>query len=118
MSEVFPEARSAGRSATIATAPLDHFIHSEAIEGRSLLKIDVQGFELDCLKGCDLLLDQIDHIYVECSYIELYTGQALIHEIVALLLERSFRLLGEFNTVINPDIGNIQSDCLFVRVDT
>ncbi|MEA3643975.1 MAG: FkbM family methyltransferase, partial [Lamprobacter sp.] len=38
----------------------------------SLLKIDVQGFELEVLKGATGLLPEIDVVYVEASDVELY----------------------------------------------
>lgn len=46
-----------------------------------LLKIDVQGFELEVLKGATGMLPHIDAVYVEASYVELYEGQALHEEI-------------------------------------
>lgn len=115
MSAVFPEARAAGQSATINAAPLEHFIQYQDMAGSCLLKIDVQGFEQDCLKGCESLFKYIDHIYVECSYVELYTGQALIHDIIKLMASHSFEFIGESNTISRPNLGKIQSDCLFTR---
>ena len=43
----------------------------------ALLKIDVQGYELEVLRGADDGLDRIDEILCECSFVELYSGQAL-----------------------------------------
>jgi hypothetical protein len=55
-----------------------------------LLKIDVQGFELEVLQGATDLLPHIDAVYVEASYVELYEGQALHEDIERYLAEAVF----------------------------
>ena len=85
------------------------------LERPSLLKIDVQGFELGVLQGAGDALDRIDEVYVECSFVELYTGQALADEIVAFLLERDFRLAGVYGVVRTADGSCVQADFLFRR---
>jgi FkbM family methyltransferase len=82
-----------------------------------LLKIDVQGFELDVLEGAGGALAHIDELYVECSFLELYTGQALADEVVAFLRGRGFRLAGVYGVVRRADGTSVQADFLFRRVD-
>ena len=48
-----------------------------------LLKIDVQGCELEVLRGAAPKLDRIDSVLCECSFVELYDGQPLIGAVVA-----------------------------------
>jgi hypothetical protein len=67
-----------------------------------LLKIDVQGFELEVLKGATDLLPEIDAVYVEASYIELYEGQALHHEIERFLEEQRLPLRGTLQCAPPP----------------
>ena len=43
--------------------------------GRGMLNIDVQGAELDVLFGAEGILDRIDVIDIELSFVELYKGQ-------------------------------------------
>jgi FkbM family methyltransferase len=68
--------------------------------GRSDLKIDVQGSELNVLRGAECTLEQAKTIDVELSLLPLYAGQPLITEVVDHLdtygfalvaLERGFR---------------------------
>lgn len=80
-----------------------------------LLKIDVQGLELEVLKGADQTLDSVDTALVECSFVELYEGQALADEVVAFLLARGLRLAGIHEVVYSADGSAIQGDFLFVR---
>lgn len=72
--------------------PLHEMINAEEICSPALLKIDVQGFELEVLKGCHSMLNHFSYIYIECSFIELYKGQALVHEVIDFLHKRGFFL--------------------------
>ena len=81
----------------------------------SLLKIDVQGFELEVLKGATALLPEIDAVYVEASLVELYEGQALHEENERYLQTAGFRLDGCFNEYIHQG-ERIQADWLFRSV--
>ncbi len=99
---------------TIQVETLDNLL-PEAPERPALLKIDVQGFELDVLKGGQRTLGAIDAIFVECSFVELYSGQPLIGEIVAFLSERGFTLAGVFGVSYGAGGRCLQADCLFRR---
>ena len=57
-----------------------------------LLKIDVQGYELEVLRGAEDKLDRIDSVLCECSFVELYDGQPLIGAVVSYLSARGFQL--------------------------
>ncbi len=80
-----------------------------------LLKIDVQGYELPCLGGCDDLLDAIDWVYVECSFIELYTGQAMADQVISRMREAGFRLAGIHHVSRDRAGAVVQGDFLFRR---
>ncbi|HEY2980217.1 MAG TPA: FkbM family methyltransferase [Anaerolineales bacterium] len=95
--------------------PLSHLLDAVSIPPASLLKIDVQGFELEVLKGCEDLLDRFSHLYIECSFIELYEGQALAHQIITWLEQREFRLSGVYNMHYARHAGAVQGDFLFTH---
>jgi len=80
----------------------------------SLLKIDVQGYELEVLKGATGLLSWVDAVYVEVSYVELYEGQALHEEVERFLIDAGFRLDGRFNLHVHRG-ELVQADVLFRR---
>jgi FkbM family methyltransferase len=80
----------------------------------SLLKIDVQGFELEVLKGATTLLPYINAVYVEVSYVELYEGQALHKEVARFLTATGFDITGRYNTHMHHG-EQIQEDILFRR---
>ena len=80
-----------------------------------LLKIDVQGFELQVLAGAGASLRLADEVYVECSFVELYDGQALADAVVGKMRESRFRLAGVYGVVRGRDGTCIQADFLFRR---
>lgn len=79
-----------------------------------LLKIDVQGYELEVLKGANDLLAAIDVIFVEASCVELYEGQALDRDVLQLLTSKGFYLAGRFNNQRYQG-ALVQADLLFRR---
>jgi len=99
----------------VRVAPLREFIPAAKIEAPALLKVDVQGYELQALRGCEDLLSRFAYVYVECSFVELYASQALADEVIAWLRERGFRLRGVHNVDYDRDGRAIQADFLFAR---
>jgi len=99
----------------IQVKPLSAVLRPEEIETPALLKIDVQGFELPALAGCLSLLSRFTYLYIECSFIELYAGQALADEVIAYLRERGFNLRGVYNLAYDPQGRAIQGDFLFEK---
>jgi len=95
--------------------PLREVMDVEELSSPALLKIDVQGFELEVLKGCRSMLDHFTWVYVECSFVELYVGQALADEVIAWLRERGFLLTGVYNMTYDTRGKAIQADFLFCR---
>ena len=94
---------------------LDELIESENIKKVKLIKIDVEGFELEVLKGSVDLLEYFDYIYVECSFIELYEKQALADEVITFLNNYSFKLKGVYNMFYDKKGIAIQADFLFSK---
>lgn len=80
-----------------------------------LIKLDVQGYELEAMKGMPRLLTQANYIYAEISFIPLYDGQPLAAQVIAWLAERGF-LLTHINDVSRTIQGvPVQADVLFSR---
>jgi FkbM family methyltransferase len=99
----------------VVVFPLSELINPTSIPFASLLKIDVQGYELDVLQGCEDILEKFSHLYIECSFIELYEGQALAHQIIAWLEDRSFILSSIHNLFYSKNGMAIQGDFLFSK---
>jgi len=81
-----------------------------------LLKIDVQGYELEVLEGAKNSLNSVDLIIVETTFLKLYNNQPLFEDVYNFLYSRSFRYRGNFDQIINPNTGRIlQADAIFVK---
>lgn len=93
---------------------LDSMIDPDELPRPALLKIDVQGFEYQTLKGAKGLLDAIEAVYVEASFVELYADQKLAVDVAALLVEAGFVETGRFNLYVESG-QNVQADMLFER---
>jgi FkbM family methyltransferase len=98
---------------TIQVERLASCIQEDALAPPALLKIDVQGYELAVLQGCEELLHRFSHVYVECSFVPLYEGQALADEVIEHLHQRGFELRGVYNTSYDSRGQAIQADLLF-----
>jgi FkbM family methyltransferase len=83
---------------------------------QALLKIDVQGFEMNVLEGATATLEATDAILIEMSFLTLYQGQVLARDLWNWLHERSFDLwrLDPMFTV-GGSYRFAQADGLFVR---
>lgn len=55
---------------------------------------------------------------MECSFVELYAGQALAHEVIHWLADRGFVLRGMYNPYYDHQGRSIQADFLFVTTET
>ena len=111
---LFPGTAEAGTCAVRVGRLLD-FLPAAALSESVLLKIDVQGYELQALAGCSELLNRVSWIYVECSFVELYQGQALADEVIGWLHVRGFRLRGVHQVQYDAAGHAIQADFLFRR---
>ncbi len=109
----FPGTDEVGTT-VVETRPLDQMLSGAEMKPPVLLKIDVQGTELSVLRGATRTLDKVDAVFVECSFVEFYRGQALAGDVVAHLNEQ-FSLAGVFGLVRDPRGQCLQADLLFRR---
>ena len=116
-SELFPHTGESEVRTTFVL-PLSEVIRADDISNKALLKIDVQGYELEVLKGCMTVLDKFMYIYVECSFIELYEGQAFASDVIDYLHKNHFVLNGVYNLCYNDNGIAVQADFLFKKSNT
>jgi len=102
------------RRITVPVACLPDVIDVASLRRPILLKLDVQGAELDVLRGAESVLFSVDMIYCEISYVELYEGQPLVGEIAAYLQLHGFSLRGVYNQATSKEFGPLQADFLFM----
>ena len=112
---LFPDA--AGElHATVQAVRLDRQALDLPPGPRTLLKLDVQGYERQALEGAAGILPSLGVIETELSLRLLYAGQALMDDIVAHLRERGFVLRALTPVLRDPRTGEyLQFDGLFTR---
>jgi FkbM family methyltransferase len=112
--EAFPESVEVD-GFDVDVCRLDDVVSTGDVRAPALLKIDVQGAELDVLRGASGLLDQVHQMLVECSLLELYVGQALLDDVVVFAREGGFRVISVSAPIRAPGGPPLQCDVLFSR---
>ncbi len=111
----YPETKAVGVEEVDVTT-LDDALGHAALGSECLLKIDVQGYELEVLKGGRSVLKSATSVLCECSFVELYDGQPLADEVIEFLREQGFRLIGFSGQTLGRSGRPIQADLIFERV--
>lgn len=101
----------------LTTQRLDVVLEHDSLVRPTLLKIDAQGAELEVLNGAAGILDAVDTILVECSFVELYAGQPMADDIIRFLHQRDFRLASVANPCFARRRQLVQADLVFDRAD-
>jgi FkbM family methyltransferase len=113
--EAFPNTRVA-EPTTVQMRTLDEMLAGVELRANVLMKIDVQGYELQVLRGGAQILERTDYVLVEMSLVELYKGQPLFREVTEWLWARNFDIAGALPPLVAPNDGSfLQIDVLFRR---
>ena len=91
---------------------LDNALADRALRRPVLLKLDVQGFELEVLAGAETTLRLTDALLIEASFVRFYEGQPLFGEVHATLEKLGWRLIRPLDW--RREGGRIvELDCLY-----
>ena len=82
----------------------------------SLLKLDVQGYELEVLKGADQTLKAIDYIIIEANLEELYSSQPSFTVMNNYLQMKGFELMGMLDFNLGNKNKYIEVDLLYRKI--
>jgi FkbM family methyltransferase len=91
--------------------------------GPFIIKVDVQGAELDVLRGAKAALKQADYVILETSLFQFFQNGPQIHDVIQFMRERgwvvydlaglSYRPLD--NALAQMDLAFVKDDCFFRR---
>jgi FkbM family methyltransferase len=103
-------------SVRVPVDSLDHVLSAESLPQPDLIKLDVQGFELEVLKGASAVLERTEWVLAEASFRTFYNGQVLFSELAGFLGRSGFEVhaFGHSMRIGRP---LDQVDVLFGRID-
>lgn len=74
----------------ITTARLDDLVRKHALDSPYLVKVDVEGAELEVLSGAPETLEAALAVVLEVTLFDVFAGGATFAEVVAFMAERGF----------------------------
>ena len=95
---------------------LDTLVDVSSLEAPFLLKLDVQGYEIEVLKGANTLLAKADIVLLEVSILEYNKGAPLIAEVIGFMDAHGFSMFDI--TELKRTSGNhalFQADAFFCK---
>jgi len=95
---------------------VDEVVQLKGITKVDFIKLDVQGFELEVLKGASNTLATAEVVLMEVSLIEINKGAPLINEVMAFMTGKGFICYDICSIVRRPlDKALWQTDLIFVN---
>jgi FkbM family methyltransferase len=99
----------------VATARLDTLVAEQGLAPADLIKIDVQGAELDVIAGAKTALAHCQALMVELSLASYNKDAPLIAETLPAITRHGFRCIDICELHRSPAGGVLQADFLFVK---
>ncbi len=103
-----------GIERVVPMVTLDGEVSKYKLRGPFLLKVDVQGFELEVLKGAEKVLQETEVIILEVSLFQFYKGSPVMSDVIYFMHKRGFSVYDIFGAVYRPlDDALAQVDLVF-----
>jgi FkbM family methyltransferase len=98
---------------------LDEIIAEKKLPDAHLIKLDVQGFELEILKGAKNALGTAQVVLMEVSFLQYNKGAPLIADVVRFMNDRGF-VIYDIGSLVrwHGDNSLLQADLIFVNKDS
>lgn len=110
-----PESRYVSQE-RIRVMPLDKFITTDILNSHNsiMLKIDVQGYEMNVIDGAVSLLPSIKIVQAELSFLPMYSNGPLYKDVITRMDSLGFELFSLIPEFIDPNSGRLlQADGIF-----
>jgi FkbM family methyltransferase len=114
--EVEKETDVNGVPRRIRSVTIDHVLREACAKGPFLLKLDVQGAELDVLKGAEGVLRECQYVILEVSFFRFFQDGPDCCEVIAYMKEQGFVPYDIVGLQYRPlDQALSQADIAFVK---
>ncbi len=118
-SSIFKE--TTGFESTVVKMPIqtvDEILASVNFPAPNFIKIDVQGAEIEVLKGATNAMKTAEVLVAEMSLVDYNEGAPLVHDVMSFLAEHGFILYEIADTHRRKNNTLIQIDGIFVKKDS
>lgn len=95
---------------------LDTVLAGRTLARPALLKLDVQGFELEVVNGATETLGQVDAVLVETAFVPGYEGQPTFAAVDRVLSALGWSLARPLDVRRERDGRIVEADCLYRRI--
>jgi FkbM family methyltransferase len=116
-SSILPELSDVPRHREVMSVmTLDDLVLQTGFGSLAFLKADVQGFELEVLKGATRTLGEVQHVLLEVSIVPYNEGSPLIDSVLTWMRSAGFGVEEVFDLSRARDGRLVQADLLFSRL--
>ncbi len=108
-----------GSITKVQAKTLDSLLTEMNILNVDAIKLDVQGAELEVLKGAEKSIKSCKVIQMEVSFRKIYENAPLVHELIRYMTDKGFRIFDIADTFKRKkDRALLQADIFFVSDET
>ncbi len=111
-----PHLKEAGKQRIVPVVTIDSLIGEGVMPDPQLVKLDVQGYELEVLRGAERLFESVEAFILETSLFVFMDGMPLFHEVIAFMADRHYLVYDFPGFLRRPHDGALgQVDVCFVK---
>lgn len=100
----------------VTVSTLDKWVELQNLEPPILIKMDVQGYERQVIRGGQATIKKAHLLLLEVSFVRLYEGELLFDELYDAVRAMGFRCVGMGHPSADRNTGRaLQNDVLFAR---
>lgn len=100
----------------VQVVSIDEYCETRSIARVDILKLDLQGYDYEALRGAERTLETVSVVQVEVLFTEIYRGCKLFPDVLALMLQHGFYLYTLCGIHYGKNDELLWSDAIFVRV--
>lgn len=103
-------------TANMSMTTLDAITAKTPFARPNFIKVDVQGYELEVLRGGERTLESAEAVLIELNLLQLHEGAPLFHESAEFMGNHGFQVYDICSLIRRPYDGAVwQSDVMFIR---